>query len=299
MINNCRDCGKEISKKAIKCSHCAKIGHNNMLGKPKSEITKERIRQSLIGRFSGINNPMYGKKFTEEHRKKLSMARRKRITKDETRKKISLGLTGRPVSESTRLKHKSFRHSKKYKDKMSLARMGNKNPMFGKKLSNEHIEKLKSINRGNKYCVGNKHTEIQKEKMRAKRLFQVFPVKDTSIEIKLQNALTNRNIEFKKHVPIFGQPDLLIGKNIALFADGCWFHCCDKCYDIHKFGDLAKKRRDRDKLVTQTLVDQGYLVIRIWEHEINNNLDECIDTIKPLFSTFFNKDKFQEVQING
>lgn len=58
-----------------------------------------------------------------------------------------------------------------------------------------------------------------------------------------------------------GQPDIFIEPNICLFIDGCYWHKCPTC----GFGN----GRERDMFVTGELQKQGYVVIRLWEHEVN------------------------------
>ena len=61
-------------------------------------------------------------------------------------------------------------------------------------------------------------------KLRQKRLHQIFPKKDTKIEIILQKELTKRDIPFVTHKALFGQPDIFIEPNICVFADGDYWH---------------------------------------------------------------------------
>lgn len=73
---------------------------------------------------------------------------------------------------------------------------------------------------------------------------------------------------------IFGNPDFANKqKKIALFIDGCFWHGCKfhfKCpkknpdYWLEKIATLRK----RDQHVTETLVQDGWAVIRIWEHDL-------------------------------
>ena len=172
----------------------------------------------------------------------------------ETRKKMSESLKGRVGGMLGK------KHSEEWKRKMSetALRNGNKPPSaLGRKRSEEFKRKL-SLS-----IMGHPVLEETKEKIRQARLKQVFPFKDTSIEIKLQNWLKEQNIEFETHYPILGQPDIFIKPNIVIFADGCYWHKCLEC----GFGEL----RQRDKSVTEELQKQGYTVIRLWEHQINSN----------------------------
>lgn len=103
--------------------------------------------------------------------------------------------------------------------------------------------------------------------VKQRRLNQVIPSKDTKIEIKLQNELSKRNIKFTKHKPIIGQPDIFIEPNICIFADGDYWH-------------NLPTSKEKDQKITNELKNLGYKVLRFWEHEIVNNIDNCINTIE-------------------
>lgn len=112
---------------------------------------------------------------------------------------------------------------------------------------------------------------------RERRLKQVIPFKDTTIEITVQNCLKELNITFETHKAILGQPDLFIEPNICIFCDGDYFHANPDKYkasDIIMKGLDAQKIWDRDKFVTETLESEGYKVLRFWEYEIKNNIED-------------------------
>lgn len=86
--------------------------------------------------------------------------------------------------------------------------------------------------------------------------------KETNIEIKLQELLKELNIPFKTQTPLLGitVADIFIAPNIAVFADGEYWH-----------GDENKKIRDDDK--TKKLKKHHFVVLRIDEIDIlKNNL---------------------------
>ena len=115
--------------------------------------------------------------------------------------------------------------------------------------------------------TGIKRSEETKRKLRLARMNRVFPFKDSSIEVKLQKYLTEAGLVYSKHYPIFGQPDIAFpDKKIAIFADGDYWHNRD-CAKI------------RDKDVNRTLSNEGWTVLRYWEHEINNDIEQVIDEI--------------------
>jgi len=185
-------------------------------------------------------------KRTKEHLEILNRARKKSI---EVRKRGILSMRG----ENNPSKRPEVRK------KISIANKGHKGAHY------KHTKEAKKKIR--KYNLGKKLSEITKEKIRKKRLHQVFPVKDTSIEIKMQDALKNENINFETHKPIFGQPDVFIKPNICIFCDGDYWH------------NLPNYKK-RDKIVNKYLLNKRYIVLRFWEHEINNNINNCISKIK-------------------
>ena len=71
---------------------------------------------------SGTNNPFYGRKHSEEHRKKMSEVHKGKKVSEETRKKISEAHKGKKLSEE-------------HRKKMSEVHKG-------KKVSEEHMKKL-------------------------------------------------------------------------------------------------------------------------------------------------------------
>lgn len=105
-----------------------------------------------------------------------------------------------------------------------------------------------------------------RESLNQRRPYMITPFKDTSIEIKIQKLLRDNGIDFETHYPILGQPDIFIKPNIAIFCDGDYWHNLPKAVE-------------RDKYVNETLRSQGYIIIRLWENEINSSLDSCLSRI--------------------
>ena len=111
-----------------------------MFGKKHSEETKKKMSFSRIG----IGNGMYGKKHSKETLRKIGLSSKERVGlkngmfnkkhSDEAKQKISIAAIGRIVSEETRRKLSFVRmgrkHSKEAKRKMSLLRIGNNNPAW-------------------------------------------------------------------------------------------------------------------------------------------------------------------------
>lgn len=78
-------------------------------------MSKSRIALDLKGEKSWN----YGKKRTDEHKRKIAESNKKRIVSDESRQKMSAARKGKPLSAEQ-------------KKKMGISRTGEKNPNYGK-----------------------------------------------------------------------------------------------------------------------------------------------------------------------
>ena len=98
--------------------NCLNLQYGGYTGRLNKESI-EKMSKSLKGRVS----PMKGKKFSDEHKAKLSNAHKKLTHKlsEESKKKISESLKGHKISEETKRKiSESLKHSEKYKLYMSV-----------------------------------------------------------------------------------------------------------------------------------------------------------------------------------
>lgn len=237
--------GKKFSKE-----HCKNISKGK-LGKPKTE----EARRSMLGHIVSAAT-----------RKKISIACSN--PSEETRKKISMAKLGIPLSEE---------HKQKIRDNAK------NNPNFGmkgKKLSEEAKQKLRDNAKINpnygttgqkmseetkqkigKKNLGKKRSEEAKAKIKKARATQVLPVKDTIIEVKIQNFLKQLGIEYFTHkymkeIEHGYQCDVLIpSMNMVIECDGDYWHK----YPIGTGIDHTR---------TSELLEKGFKVLRLWEQEI-------------------------------
>src|SRR6185312_4461416 len=69
---------------------------------------------------------------------------------------------------------------------------------------------------------------------------------------------------WRRHAAITGRPDFIFNKNrIAIFIDGCFWHCCPKCGNMPASNrdfwyEKLSKNKTRDKFVTKTLKAAGW-----------------------------------------
>ncbi len=116
--------------------------------------------------------------------------------------------------------------------------------------------------------------------------------KDSAIELALRKELWARGLRYRKNVKsVFGKPDIaFIGKKIAVFCDSEFWHGFDwenKKHEIKSRQEFwipkIERTMERDIEVTQTLKEQGWIVLRFWGNEIKQNSSVCADQIEIAF----------------
>jgi len=100
----------------------------------------------------------------------------------------------------------------------------------------------------------------------------------TAPERFLRRALWARGLRYRLNYDLPGRPDLVfVSRRLALFLDGCFWHGCPSHYSSPEVRGAfwARKLRaniERDLLVTDRLFSAGWCVIRVWQHEIDDNV---------------------------
>ena len=115
--------------------------------------------------------------------------------------------------------------------------------------------------------------------------------KDTDIEIAVRRAVHARGLRFRKHVRgLPGTPDLVFaGARIVVFVDGDFWHGWQFPAWRHKLTPFwaekidANRRRDRRNFAR--LRRQGWLVLRVWEHDVVANAEQVADRIEAAVRT--------------
>ncbi|HEU5252055.1 MAG TPA: DNA mismatch endonuclease Vsr [Solirubrobacterales bacterium] len=102
--------------------------------------------------------------------------------------------------------------------------------------------------------------------------------RDTRPELALRSELHRRGLRFRVDMPLQAggrliRPDVVFTRaQIAVFVDGCFWHCCPE------HGNQPQANTDywkpklarnvaRDHLVDAALSEEGWKVVRAWEHE--------------------------------
>jgi len=130
-------------------------------------------------------------------------------------------------------------------------------------------QRKKGKNSPTKFKTGHKFPQEVIEKIREARIKQVFPTKRTSIERVMEHALREYGFSFVSQQPLLNicVADFFIKPNTAIFCDGDYWH-------------NLPNYRTRDRRITNQLERNGYNVYRFWEHEINQDVHQCMKQIK-------------------
>ena len=99
--------------------------------------------------------------------------------------------------------------------------------------------------------------------------------KDTRPELKLRKALWAAGFRYRKH---YGPHRIDIAfpwRKVAVFVDGCFWHSCPVHGTVPEankdyWQSKLERNRSRDLRTTAALESEGWTVIRVWEHELND-----------------------------
>lgn len=113
--------------------------------------------------------------------------------------------------------------------------------------------------------------------------------KNTKPEVKLRKFLSAAGFRgYRIHFNLPGKPDIVFTKKkIVIFIDGCFWHKCSVCFqepETHKEFWMKKIQSnvERDKKINEQLKNDGWTVIRIWEHDIRKSPENVVSEITKL-----------------
>jgi len=113
--------------------------------------------------------------------------------------------------------------------------------------------------------------------------------KDSEIELLLRKELWRRGLRYtKSDKRVTGRPDIVFSKKkIAVFCDSEFWHGYE--WDVRK-NDIKtnkdfwitkiERNMERDAEVNKTLLDEGWIVIRLWGKEIKADVKSCADRVE-------------------
>jgi DNA mismatch endonuclease, patch repair protein len=117
------------------------------------------------------------------------------------------------------------------------------------------------------------------------RAMSLVKLQDGSLEKAVRSELHRRGYRFRKHVKdLPGKPDAVFPKQkVAVFIDGDFWHGYRFPAWEHKlqpfWKDKIRTNRQRDQRNFRKLRQMGWQVIRVWQHEIKQDLESVVNRI--------------------
>jgi G:T-mismatch repair DNA endonuclease (very short patch repair protein) len=225
--------------------------HLSDVAKGKIITPATRLKMSLANR--GEKHYFFGKRMSDAQRQKTSESRK---GKGVGRLAWNAGLTKETDSRVA---------------KTAKARRDCNTPAWNKGLTKETDPRVAK--------VANKTRNTVLKLIAEGQWHRFYKYRDTKPELKVRGALKQRGVSFttykrfafnKTHT----EPDLFIAPNIYIYVDGCWYHACPKHHPDSTWAD-----KEKDKLQTIKLRQANQIVIRLWECEINGDIDNCIERV--------------------
>lgn len=109
------------------------------------------------------------------------------------------------------------------------------------------------------------------------RIMSCIRSKDTRPEMTVRRILWERGLRYRVHSrTVLGTPDISNKRRrLAVFVDGCFWHGCPVCYVEPKSNTdfwraKVRSNQQRRETVRAGLEAQGFRVIEIWEHEVDD-----------------------------
>lgn len=106
--------------------------------------------------------------------------------------------------------------------------------------------------------------------------------RNTVPELTLRKALWAKGYRYRLKSNLPGRPDIIFPRQkLAVFVDGCFWHGCPEHAVSPKSNIEFWSRKlggniERDGIINAKLASEGWRVLRIWEHEIEADVDSAV-----------------------
>lgn len=123
--------------------------------------------------------------------------------------------------------------------------------------------------------------------MNKSEMMRTVRQKNSSPELSLRSSLHRTGLRFKLHQRVAKVTvDILFPRpRVAVFVDGCFWHGCPLHATYPKtntdyWQPKLNANKERDARQTERLTEEGWNVIRVWEHDCNPPSELVIQQIK-------------------
>ena len=107
------------------------------------------------------------------------------------------------------------------------------------------------------------------------------PMYNTAPERVMKSLLQEAGIPYEFQYPMFVQGrghafDFAIpDQGILVEVDGCYWHGCPEHYSEHN-----QEQRERDRRIGEALEDTPWILLRFWEHTLNESPEQVIESLR-------------------
>lgn len=132
-------------------------------------------------------------------------------------------------------------------------------------------------------------SDVLSPKQRSKCMSRIKS-RDTKPELILRKTLWSKGYRYRVKSGLPGKPDIVFSSiKTVIFVDGCFWHRCPEHYQPPKtraefWENKISGNVTRDRKNDCLLKEQGWLVIRTWEHEIKESLADCVEKLVMVLS---------------
>lgn len=142
----------------------------------------------------------------------------------------------------------------------------------------------KSVNRRPRLSIRSRAPKASSAAVR--RVMQANTGRTTEPERKLRAILHGLGLRFrvdtKPELSLRCAADLVFRPSmVCVFVDGCYWHGCPLHFSVPKqnsawWAEKIADNRRRDKKRTAELEKRGWLVVRLWEHELGSDTSQLL-----------------------
>jgi very-short-patch-repair endonuclease len=302
MEKQCNDCGKKYNARRKEQKYCSITCQHNSYKKYKVEKVKTICNfcnqeflilpnKLLTGKgkycsreckdkhqtviYSGDNNPVYGKKHTNEWKETASIRVKKLWESDEYRDKIKKGVT--KFIEENGYYPGTDKLSVKKRIKTMIERFG---------ISHNWIGEY-----GKRECDKTTLKVYGKTSVQMLVEYSHFYNKKTDIEKMFEQILEELEIPFQCKFRIYDKEKinfwfreydfLILNSNILIEVDGDYWHGNETIFE--ELSDFQKTVQINDEIKEIFAKDKGYEVIRFWGSDIKSNKINVKNKVKELW----------------
>lgn len=126
------------------------------------------------------------------------------------------------------------------------------------------------------------------------KIMSAVKSKDTRPELKLRKALWKEGLRYRvNYKKLSGRPDIVFTKwKVVVFCDGDFWHGHNWAIrgqsslqeELSGYSQYWREKIlrniERDEENNKALMALGWMVIRIWESDIKNDLEGCVKTVR-------------------